>query len=81
MKITAFCLCWLLILTAPGVMAQQPTTPNQSSTVPNQSPTAPNQSWDLLGQLQAGEKREVEIKKPAKRRYRGSLSACPTRNW
>jgi hypothetical protein len=44
MKITAICLCWLLILTAPGVMAQQSTTPNQSSTVPNQS-------WDLLRQM------------------------------
>jgi len=62
MKITAFCLCWLLILTAPGVMAQQPTTPNQSSTVPNQSPTAPNQSWELLRQLQAGEDLKVERK-------------------
>jgi hypothetical protein len=62
MKITAFCLCWLLILTAPGVMARQPTTPNQSSTVPNQSPTAPNQSWELLRQLQAGEDIEVERK-------------------
>jgi hypothetical protein len=46
MKITAFCLCWILILTAPGVMAQQT--------------TAPNQSWDLVRQLQAGEKLEVE---------------------
>jgi len=62
MKITAFCLCWLLILTAPGVMAQQPTTPNQSSTVPNQSPTVPDQSWELLRQLQAGEVIEVERK-------------------
>jgi hypothetical protein len=49
MKITAFCLCRLLILTARGVMAQQTTTPNQSSIVPNQS-------WALLRQLQAGEK-------------------------
>lgn len=48
MKITASCLCWILILTAPGVMAQQP--------------TAPNQSWDVLRQLQAGEKIEVERK-------------------
>jgi|SRR5262245_2059981 len=48
MKIVAFCLCWLLILTAPGVMAQQT--------------TAPNQSWDVLRQLQAGEKLEVERK-------------------
>jgi hypothetical protein len=48
MKISTFCLCCLLILTAPGVMAQQP--------------TAPNQSWDLLRQLQAGEKIKVERK-------------------
>jgi hypothetical protein len=44
MKITAFCVCWLLILTAPGVMAQQTTTPNQSS-------TAPNQSWGELRRM------------------------------
>ncbi|HKQ91159.1 MAG TPA: hypothetical protein VJZ77_10770 [Blastocatellia bacterium] len=37
MKITAFCLSWLLILTAPGVMAQQA--------------GAPNQSWDVLRQM------------------------------
>ena len=55
MKITAFCLCWLLIFTAPGVMAQQPTTPNQSS-------IAPKQSWDELRQLQSGEKLKVERK-------------------
>ena len=48
MKISAFCLCWLLILTAPGVMAQQSTTPNQS--------------WDVLRRLQAGEKLQVERK-------------------
>lgn len=48
MKIAAFCLCWLLILTAPGVMAQQTITPNQS--------------WDALRQLQAREKLEVERK-------------------
>ena len=48
MKIVAFCLCWLLILTAPGVMAQQT--------------AAPNQSWDVLRQLQAGEKIQVERK-------------------
>jgi hypothetical protein len=62
MKITAFCLCWLLILTAPGVMAQQPTTPNQSSTVPNQSPTAPNQSWELLRQMAVTGNLRVERK-------------------
>ena len=37
MKITAFCLCWLLILTAPGVMAQRT--------------NAPSQSWDVLRQM------------------------------
>ncbi len=37
MKIIAFCLCWLLIFTAPGVMAQQT--------------TGPNQSWDVLRQM------------------------------
>ena len=72
MKITAFCLCWLLILTAPGVMAQQPTTPSQSSTVPNQSPTAPNQSWELLRQLQAGEYIEVE-RKTGKKKVSGKF--------
>jgi len=55
MKIAAFCLCCVLTLTAQGVMAQQPTTPNQSS-------IAPNQSWDLLRQLQPGERLEVERK-------------------
>jgi len=58
MKITAFCLCWLLILTAPGVMAQQP--------------TAPNQSWDVLRQLQAGEKIEVE-RKTGKKKLSGKF--------
>jgi hypothetical protein len=48
MKITAICLCWLLILTAPGVMAQQPASPIQS--------------WDVLRQLQSGEKLKVERK-------------------
>lgn len=48
MKIAAFCLCWLLILTAPGVMAQQG--------------VAPHQSWDILRLLQAGEKLRVERK-------------------
>ena len=46
MKIAALCLCWILILTAPGVMAQQP--------------AAPNQSWDVLRQLQSGDKLKVE---------------------
>lgn len=53
MKITAFCLCCFLILTAPGVMAQQP--------------KAPNQSWDELRQLRAGEKIEVERKTASKK--------------
>jgi hypothetical protein len=48
MKISAFCLCWLLILTAPGVMAQQT--------------AAPNQSWDALRQLQSGNEILVERK-------------------
>src|SRR5262245_26442984 len=48
MKIAAFCLCWILVLTAPGVMAQQT--------------TAPNQSWDVLRQLLVGEKLRVETK-------------------
>lgn len=58
MKIFAFCLCWILILTAPGVMAQQI--------------AAPNQSWDLLRQLQAGEKLEVE-RKTAKKKLSGKF--------
>lgn len=48
MRITAFSLCWILILTAPVVVAQQ-------------NPTR-NQSWDALRQLQAGEKLQVEKK-------------------
>jgi len=48
MKIFAFCLCWILILTAPGVMAQQT--------------AAPNQSWDVLRHFQSGEKLKVERK-------------------
>ena len=43
MKIAALCLCWVLIFTAPGMMAQQRTNPNHPSTVPNQS-------WDVLRQ-------------------------------
>src|SRR5262245_2224857 len=56
MKIAAFCLCWVLILTAPGLMAQQG--------------AAPNQSWDVLRQLQGGEKLEVE-KKTGKKKLSG----------
>jgi|SRR5262245_12033211 len=58
MKIIAFCLCWVLILAAPGVMAQQT--------------AAPNQSWDLLRQLQAGEKLEVE-RKTVKKKVSGKF--------
>lgn len=58
MKIAVFCLCWLLILTAPGVMAQQTITPNQS--------------WDVLRQLQAGEKLEVE-RKTSKKKVSGKF--------
>jgi hypothetical protein len=58
MKIAAFCLSWLLILTAHGALAQQT--------------VAPNQSWDLLQQLQAGEKLEVE-RKTGKKKVSGKL--------
>jgi len=56
MKIVAFCLCWVLILTASGVMAQQG--------------HALNQSWDVLRQLQGGEKLDVE-KKTGKKKVSG----------
>jgi hypothetical protein len=56
MKIVAFILFLVLILTAPGVMAQQG--------------HAPNQSWDFLRQLQGGEKLEVE-KKTSKKKLSG----------
>ncbi|MGH9768695.1 MAG: hypothetical protein ACREAB_14795 [Blastocatellia bacterium] len=58
MKIVAFCLCWILILTAPGVMAQQT--------------TAPNQSWDVLRQLQVGDKLRVE-RKVGKKKHSGKM--------
>jgi hypothetical protein len=58
MKITALCLCWVLILTAPGVVAQQTTVPNQS--------------WDVLRQLQAGEKLRVE-RKTGKKKVSGKF--------
>src|SRR5262245_14628613 len=48
MKVAAFCLCWTVILTLPGVMAQQA--------------GAPNQSWDVLRRFQGGEKLKVEKK-------------------
>jgi len=58
MKLTAFCLCWLLILTAPGVMAQRT--------------NAPSQSWDVLRKLQAGNKVEVE-RKTDKKQFEGKM--------
>jgi hypothetical protein len=58
MKIIAFCLCWVLIGATPGVMAQQTVTPNQS--------------WDVLRQLQAGEKIEVE-RKTVKKKLSGKF--------
>src|SRR5262245_35718415 len=58
MKIAAFCLCWLLILTAPGVMAQRT--------------NAPSQSWDVLRKLQAGNKLEVE-RKTDKKQFEGKM--------
>ncbi|MGH9752518.1 MAG: hypothetical protein ACREA2_07010 [Blastocatellia bacterium] len=75
MKIAAFCLCWLLILTAPGVMAQQSATSSvmaRQTTTPNQSSTTPNQSWDALRQLQAEEKLEVE-RKVGKKKVSGKM--------
>jgi hypothetical protein len=56
MKVAAFCLCWIVILTLPGVRAQQA--------------GAPNQSWDVLRQFQGGEKLEVE-KKTGKKKLSG----------
>ena len=58
MKIVAFFLCWALILTVPGVMAQRT--------------AAPSQSWDVLRQLQGGEKLEVE-KKTVKKKVSGKF--------
>jgi hypothetical protein len=58
MKIVALCLCWVLIFTAPGVMAQQTISPNQS--------------WDALRQLLAGEKVEVE-RKTVKKKVSGKV--------
>src|SRR5262245_3307730 len=48
MRIAIFCLCWILILTTPGVMAQQTATASQS--------------WDVLRQLSVGEEIRVERK-------------------
>ena len=58
MKVVALCLCWLLILTAPVVMAQQA--------------GASNQSWDALRQLRAGEKLRVE-RKTGKKKVTGNF--------
>jgi hypothetical protein len=58
MKIAAFCLCWVLIGATPGVMAQQT--------------AAPHQSWDVLRQLQAGEKIRVE-RKTVKKKLSGNF--------
>jgi hypothetical protein len=58
MKVAAFCLCWIVILTLPGVRAQLA--------------GAPNQSWDVLRQFQGGEKLEVE-KKTGKKKLSGKF--------
>ena len=58
MKIVAFCLCWVLIGATPSVMAQQ--------TVP------PHQSWDVLRQLQVGEKIRVD-RKTVKKKLSGKF--------
>lgn len=47
-RLIATCLCWVLILTAPGVLAQQVQTPNQS--------------WDDLRQTLSAGKLRVEKK-------------------
>ena len=48
MKIAVFCLCWILILAAPSVRAQQA--------------SAPNQSWDVLRQTLVAGNLQVERK-------------------
>jgi len=58
MKIAAFCLCWVLIGATQGVMAQQT--------------TAPHQSWDVLRQLQTGEKIQVD-RKTVKKKLSGQF--------
>jgi hypothetical protein len=62
-KISAFFLCLVLILTASGVMAQQ----GAAASVTAQQNTVPNQSWDLLRQLRSGERLLVERKTVNKR--------------
>jgi|RhiMethySRZTD1v2_1073278.scaffolds.fasta_scaffold1160873_2 hypothetical protein len=64
MKTISFCLCWLLILTAPGVIARQG--------------PARRQSWDLLRQLQPGEKVRLQ-RKTASKKFTGKfVSASDT---
>jgi hypothetical protein len=58
MKLVAFCMCCVLILIAPGVMAQQPTDPIHS--------------WDVMSQFQRGEKIEVQ-RKIGRRVYTGEI--------
>ena len=48
MKVAVFCLCWIVILTLPGVRAQQA--------------GAPNQSWDVLRQMAVTGNLRVERK-------------------
>ena len=48
MKVVAFCLCWIVILTLPGVRAQQA--------------GAPTQSWDVLRQTTVTGNLRVERK-------------------
>lgn len=52
-KIVVSCLCWVLILTSPGVLAQQVGVPNQNW---------PNQSWDVLRQTLPSGNLRVEKK-------------------
>ncbi len=61
MKIAAFCLCWMLILTSPGVLAQQTNAPAN----------APNQSWDALRQtLSAG---RVQVQRKDGKKFSGEV--------
>ncbi len=58
-KTISILLCWILILTSPGVMAQQSATPNQS--------------WDVLRQtLTAG---KVMIEKKTAKKVTGELNS------
>lgn len=57
MKIAAFCLCWLLILSAPGALARQA--------------NAPNQSWDVLRKtLVSG---DVQVERNDRRKFSGKV--------